>query len=303
MRFWTFGGLTFGELAKQIWDDFFRDDIMGQSAKLAFYFLLALFPLLIFFTALLGLFAQSPGLREDLLAYLENVAPPAAYELIYNTLLQITEGASARLLSFSILAALWAASTGMLAVMDSLNRAYAVEDSRPWWKARLVAIGITLAYSVAVIVALVLVLYGASIGNLLASVLGLEDEFTFVWNIGRWPVVLALVILALDLLYRYAPDLDDSNFQYLTPGAVLALALWLLASMGFRLYIAFFGEFNATYGSLGAVIILMLWFYLTGMAILMGAEVNSVIEKAAAEHGDREARLPGEKYPGERRAA
>ncbi len=299
--FWRLGGLTWKQLATRVAHEIEVDDVFGYAAQLSFYFLLALFPLLLLITDLFGYFAQGPELRASLLDYFRRVLPGSAFQLVVDTLNQITLGAGGGKLSIGILATLWAASNGMSAVCDGLNAAYEVKDGRPWWKVKLLAIGLTVAFAVFTVLALILVLLGGKIGEWMGRWSGYSAWFTLAWNIVRWPLVVIMVLVAVNLLYRFAPDLKEWEWKWMTPGALVAVVLWILMSLGFQFYLRFFNTYNATYGSLGAVIILMLWFYITGAAILIGAEVNSEIENAAAQAGDTSARLPGEKAPGEKR--
>ena len=296
----SLGGLPPKELALRVWRKMGEDDILNRAAILGFFFMLALFPLLICLTALLGLFAQGgTELRDNLFSYLARVAPRSAYTLIYDTVNEVTEGSSGGKLTFGLLASVWAASNGMLAVIDTLNAAYHVREARPWWKARLIAAALTLALGVLIISALVLVLYGGNIAEALSGVFGLGGAFIAAWGILQWFFVLAFVLLAFGLIYYFAPNLHEQNFCWVLPGMIVGVTLWLAGSLGFRLYLLYFNTYNAAYGSMGAVIILMLWCYLTGAAILVGGEVNSEVERAAAAAGAQDAKLPGEKSPGE----
>jgi len=298
------GGLTPKELAARVWRAMSYDDIFNRAAILGFYFMLALFPLLLCLTALLGLFAQTgTELRDDLFSYLARVAPRSAYALIYETVNEVAEGGGGGKLTFGLLAAVWAASNGMLAVVDTLNSAYHVREARPWWKARMVAAALTLALAVLVVSALALVLYGGQIAGALSGAFGFGGGFAAAWGVLRWLLVLGFVLLAFGLIYYFAPNLHEQKFCWVLPGMIVGVTLWLAGSLGFRLYLKYFNTYNAVYGSLGAVIILMLWFYLTGAAILIGGEVNSEIERAAAVSGEKDAKLPGERSPGEKATA
>src|ERR1700736_1301734 len=274
--------LSFTKLARRVWHDIDKDDMLGNSAKLSYYFLLALFPLLIFVSALLGLAKTGGQILDHLLEYSRPVLPHGAWQLVVDTLTQIRAGAGSGKLSFGLIAALWAASSGMSAVMNGLNRAYGVTEARPWWKSQIVSVILTIALAVFIISALLIVLAGDLIGDFLASRLGLESFFHSAWAIVQWPIVLAFVLLAFTLLYRFAPDLNGLQWLHTIPGAVVAVVLWLLISLLFKVYLHFFNSYGATYGSLGAVIILMLWLYLTGAAILIGGAVNSAIVGAEA---------------------
>jgi len=294
--FWRSGNQSWQSLVKRIWRDINQDGIFGRAAQLSYYFLLALFPLLLFLTSLIGLIMGSgTGLRHSLFAYLAKVLPGSASQLISDTMFEVTGSSGGGRLSFGILAALWAASNGMGAISESLNVAYHVEESRPWWKQHLIAIGLTIALAVLIISALVMVLCGGRLADWLAASYGFSDVFTIGWKILQWPIVIMFLLLGFALIYYWAPDLADQDWKWVTPGAVVAVTLWLLVSFGFRLYLQYFDSYSNTYGSLGAVIVLMLWFYLTGAAILIGGEVNSNVEDVAAHKGAPEAKTKGQR--------
>lgn len=283
---------------KRVWDDIGRDKIFSHAAELAYYFLLALFPLLLFLTSVIGLVIGSgTGLRHSLFNYLGQVLPASASQLVSNTMLEVSSASGGGKISFGILAALWAASNGMGAISESLNAAYHVEESRPWWKQRLTALGLTIVLAVLIISALVMVLYGGRIVDGLAATYGFGFVFVALWKILQWPLVLVFLLLAFALVYYWAPDLSDQDWRWVTPGSTVAVGLWLLVSFGFRLYLHFFNSYSKTYGSLGAVIVLMLWFYLTGASILIGGEINSDLEDLAARTGAPGAKKKGEKQP------
>lgn len=299
--FWETGGLGWKELSRRVWREAHQDILFNRAAAMAFYFLFSLFPLLLFLTALLGLFAQGgTELRDDMLSYLSRVTPVSASALIYETIDEISKGSDGGKLSFGFILALWTASSGIVAIIEALNAAYDVKESRPWWKERLVAIGLMLAIAVLVVTALLLVLYGGDIAEALASRHGFGEAFTVVWKILQWPFVLVFVLSAFILIYYFGPNVHEQKLRWVMPGAVVSLTVWLLVSFAFRLYLRYFNTFSATYGSLGAVIILMSWFYLSSLAILIGGEINTEIEHAAAAAGAPEAKKPGEKSPGER---
>ncbi len=301
---WKLGGLSWLQLAKRVWNEVQEDNVFGRAAELSYYFLLALFPFLIFLTSVIGLVLGSgTGTRHMLFNYLARIMPPSAFQLIDATMLEVSTASSGGKLSFGILAALWAASNGLTAITGSLNTAYDLKETRPWWKQRLVSIVLTMALSVLIIGALVLVVAGGKIAEWLAAHYGFGPVFPTAWKIVQWPAVFAEMILAFALIYYFAPDFRKQAWQWLTPGAAIGVTLWLLVSLGFRVYLHFFNSYSATYGSLGAVIILMLWLYFTGAAVLIGGEINSEIENAAAQQGEPEAKEKGEKAPNEKQAA
>jgi membrane protein len=301
---WKLGGLGWRELAKRVWTEVQNDNVFGRAAELSYYFLLALFPFLIFLTSIIGVVLGSgTGTRHALFQYLARIMPPSAFQLIDNTMYEVSESSGSGKISFGFLAALWAASNGLGAITESLNTAYDLKETRPWWKQRLTSIGLTVALSILIIGALILVVAGGHIAEWLAAHYGLGPVFPTGWKIIQWPVVLACMTFAFALIYYLAPDFREQAWQWLTPGAVIGVVLWLLVSLGFRVYLHYFNSYNATYGSLGAVIILMLWLYFTGAAVLIGGEVNSEIENAAAKQGDPEAKEKGEKAPDEKNGA
>ena len=295
---WTLNGLSWKKMAVRVWNEMNADDVFGGAAKLAYYFLLALFPLLIFLTSAIGLIVGSEtGMRNTLFQYLARVMPSSAFELIDATMLEVTSASSAGKLSFGLLLALWAASNGMDAITEALNTAYDLQETRPWWKRRLAAVLLTIGLSVLIIGALALVIGGGRLAEYLAAVFGFSSAFIWAWKILQWPLALAFMLTAFALIYYFAPDVRDQDWKWITPGSVIGVTLWLLASFGLKGYLHFFNSYSATYGSLGAVIILMLWLYLTGLAVLSGGEVNAEIENAAAERGQPDAKKKGKKHP------
>lgn len=297
---WALRNISWFQLAKRVWKEIEKDRVFARAAELSYYFLLALFPLLIFLTSVIGIVLGSgTGTRHALFSYLARIMPPSAFQLLDATMYEVTESSGSGKLSFGLLAALWAASNGMTAITDSLNAAYDVKETRPWWKQRLVAIVLTIALSVLIVAALVLVVAGGNIGEGVANHYGFGPVFAVAWKIIQWPVIFAALMLAFALIYYFAPDLHDQAWQWLTPGAAIGVALWLLVSLGFRVYLQFFDSYSKTYGSLGAVIVLMLWLYFTGAAVLIGGEINSEIENAAAEKGAPKAKQRGKKAPDE----
>lgn len=297
---WNLGGLTWKELGKRVWTESNNDDVWGRAAQLSYYFLLALFPLLLVMLAMLGIFAdKGTQLRESLLAYLFQVMPEGAGELVRKTVDELSNSAGAGKISFGLLATLWAASNGMGAISETLNTAYNVKESRPYWKTRLVAVGLTIALAVLIVTALALLLFGFEIADSIASRAGLSGIFTITWKIVQWPIILFFILLAFNLIYYFAPDLKRQEWKWVTPGSLIGVGLWLLISFIFKSYLKYFNSYSATYGSLGALIIMMLWFYFTGLAILVGGEVNSEIENAAAKAGAPDAKEKGEKSPDE----
>jgi len=266
----------------RLWTRINDHDIFGSAAQLSYYFLLALFPLLLFLMTLLGYFAEAgSALRNKLIIYLATVMPPSAITLVHTTLDEISEATGGGKLSLGILAALWAASNGMGAISDTLNAAYAVKERRSWWKVRLTAMVLTIVVSILIVLALAVVLFGGQLGDRVAGHFGFSAAFTIVWKILQWPIALFFLLLTFDLIYSFAPDVRRRKRKWWTLGSLAAVVIWLLVSFGFRVYLHYFNSYSVTYGSLGALIVLMLWFYFTGLAILIGGEINSELEQSA----------------------
>jgi membrane protein len=274
-------GVSFKDAAKRIWAEIFEDDVFGRAAQLAYYFFLALIPFLIFVIASLSVFGAADRGRALLFRFFADALPPAAFELLDMTFTQIIHSSGPLKMSFGILASLWSASMGMSAIMDTLNAAYKVKETRSLIKQYAVATGLTVGIALLLVISVVIVVFGDTIlnalspGNLLATI----------WKIAQWPLSLALILLAFAITYYFAPNLRDRHWHWVTPGSIVGVILWLVVSMGLRIYLHFFGTYSVGYGSLGAVIVLLLWFYLSGIAVLSGAIVNGVLESLVGSGG------------------
>jgi membrane protein len=266
------------ELARRTLMDTFEDGCPGLAAQLAFYFLLALFPALLFVVALLSYLPVEPALNP-ILEQLHTFLPGEIVGLIRTQIDQVLAGGSGGLLTVGIAGAIWSSSSAVTAIITALNRAYDIEEWRPWWQARLVAIALTVALAVFAVTAFALVLGGTDLAGWLADRAGFSRAFETAWAVLQWPVAFALVVIAVDLVYHFAPN-ADTEWVWVTPGSLLATTLWLLISFGFRVYVQNFADYTAVYGAIGGVIVLMLWLYLSGFALLVGAELNAEIDKA-----------------------
>ena len=271
---------------------------MGMAGQLAYFFVLALFPALIFFVSLV---AYLPGdMAQQLVTSLGPFLPEAALGIVEDQIAKLTAGDTGGILTFGLVLAIWSSSAGLIAIISTLNRAYDITEGRPWWKVRGVAIILTLALTVVVISALALVIAGPMIAAALGEALGMGPAFVTAWTWGRWPVILLLVSLGMALIYYFAPDADQ-EWIWITPGSILATLLWVAASLGLQTYLKFAGNFNETYGTLGGAMVILLWLYVTGIAILVGGEMNAEIEHASPEGKDPGEKKPGENAPGARR--
>ncbi|HEY6084805.1 MAG TPA: YihY/virulence factor BrkB family protein [Nitrospira sp.] len=283
---WKLGGLSFTELGRRLWREVEEDEILGRAAQLSYYILLALFPALIFLTAIMGVFSVQ-NYMPGLMGYLRNVLPGDALSMVERFLSQVVAGSGINILSLGGIGALWASSSGVTAIIDALNVVYDVkQDSRPFWRVRLTAILLTIGLTGFVILSLTLVLYGENIARWMTDFMGWGHHFAEVWIVLQWPTVIALMLLVVGTVYYVCPDVEQ-NWRWVTPGSVFAVIMWLFFSLGFKMYVEYFGNYNQVYGSLGGVIVLMLWLYWSGMVILVGGEINAEIEHAAvSRRGD-----------------
>jgi membrane protein len=213
-------------------------------------------------------------------------------ELIQDQMRRLANNENGGLLTAGVVGALWSTSAAIVSIAGALNRAYDIDEGRPWWKVRLTAISLTMAVAVMVLVAITLVLAGPTLAESIGRATGQGNVFQWIWLILQWPLVFALVATSIGLLYYFGPDADQ-DWVWITPGAVAATLLWLVASLLFKVYIANFTDYTGSYGTVGGVIVLLLWFYVSGLAILAGAELNAEIE-----HASPYGKAPGQKSVG-----
>lgn len=261
-----------------------RDEILGQAAQLSFYLTLGLFPFLLVIFSLMGTFS-SDQFAEDLLRYFVQVLPTQVYDMIDAYAVDILSGRNpaAGLLSFSIIGTLWIISTAFAAIVRALNKAYDVRETRPLWKVRGLALLMALGLSGIVFVALVLLIAGPNIGMTIAAYFGFGGLFSFLWNIARWLVALTILVFTFAMLYYFAPDVEQP-FRWITPGGLIAVVLWVVASLCFRLFAGSdFVSYNETYGSISVAVILLLYLYIVSLSLLVGAELNAVLAKMKEE--------------------
>lgn len=282
-----FGDLSVFGVGKRAVKDFMNDDMSTYAAALTYRILLAIFPFLIFLLTTLEALGLS-NFFDWLLEQAQSAFPQDLYTQVETIVEQVRGGATGGLLSFGLITALWAASGGVRSAMHAINKAYDVKDERPIWKKYPMSIVFTLGLAVILILAVGFMLLGPQWMEWLAEQIGLGGTFVTVWTWLRIPVAIVLMILALAMVYYFFPNIDQP-FQLVSPGSVIAAIVWVLATIGFSIYISNFANYNATYGSLGGVIVLLLYIYISSAVLLLGAEVNGVIFKA--EHGSEDANV------------
>jgi membrane protein len=268
------------ELLKRTAKEVNEDHLAAFAGNLTYKGLFALFPLFVFLLSLLGLFG-APDLLDSLIAQASGVLPRDAVALMEDQLLSIAETRAEGAFGFgaivSILLALWGVSGAFRSVMEAMNVMYEVEEDRPAWKQYAISILLSLGVAALILTALVLVVFGFDIGEAIANTVGLGGVFEVVWKVAQWPVLVGIVLFAYALVYYYAPAVEQS-FKFVSPGSIAAVAIWLLFSLAFSLYVNEFGSFGA-YGSLAGIIVLMLYIYYSSFIMLIGAQLNQVIEE------------------------
>lgn len=296
---WDLRDVSIRDIARRTWKAMLADRLFSIAAELGFYFLFAVFPALICATTILGLMARSAAsIYVRLLEYLALVVPESALGMVMNTFNQTTSHASSGKLTFGLVTAIWSASVGISAVQDATNAVYKITERRSYIKARLQAIALTML----VISTVTLCLAAMFTGDFVSTWVGHHLHTRFIDNttviatrVAGWIAAAMFLALSFAAVYYWAPDLRKRQWHWITPGAALGVVGWLLASLGFRMYLHFFDSYTVTYGGLGAVVVLLMWFYITGLLLLIGAEFNSELEAAAVE-----ARLAREKAEGKR---
>lgn len=266
-------------LARGTWQAVIADDVPGLAAQLSFYFFLSLFPALLFLLAL-GSFFPLSNLTDEVGRTLAPFTSPQIVELIQGQMRRLANGGDGGLLTFGVAGALWSSSAAFGAIVDALNRACGVRDRRSWWKVRLLAVALMLGVTLLILVAFSLVLAGPAAAAWLGRITGLGRPFEWAWMAAQWPIVFLFVATGIGLLYYFGPD-APRRVAWIAPGAIAATVLWVLASLTLKVYIARFTDYEGSYGAVGGVIVVLLWFYVSGIAVLAGAELNAEIGRGA----------------------
>lgn len=287
--------LSWGTLLKRTVKETIADDVLNLAAQQAYYFFFALFPAILAMISLASFFPVE-NLMDQVVGMLGRVAPPDVIKIVTEQLGKIAGSNAGGLLTFAFLLTIWSSSAAVMSMTTTLNAAYDITESRSWWKVRLVAIGLTVGLAVFILASMTLIIAGPTLAERVANAMHLGVAFKWTWMVLQWPLVFVLIATAIALVYYFAPDAEQ-DWVWITPGSVLAAALWIIVSIGFRTYLARFDTYNVeTYGTLGGVMVLLLWFYLSGVAILIGAELNAEIE-----HASPYGKEPGERVPGEKK--
>ncbi|HVG60867.1 MAG TPA: YihY/virulence factor BrkB family protein [Hyalangium sp.] len=295
MRLFRLKYLTWREFGRRFVKEFQEDTVTDCAAQLSYYFLFSLFPLLFFLVTLAAYLPFAQGAVEAMVARVAPLVPGDAMALVEQHLRSLVNQPRPKLLTVGLAVALWSASRGVDALRKALNLAYDVPESRPFWKTQAVAVVMTLVGTLLIPVSFTVFLLGGRLGEWLAVKLQVVEVFHVIWSWLRWPFTASLVMLMLALCYYVLPDVKQ-RFKYITPGSVLGTVLWLASTWGFTQYVEHFGKYNVTYGSIGGVVVLMLWLYLTGLIFILGGELNAILEHASR---DAKAKAKGARVPGE----
>jgi membrane protein len=285
--------LSWPVLLKRTFNEVIADDVLNLAAQQAYYFFFALFPALLAVISIASFFPVE-NLIDETQGMLGRIAPPDVIKIVSEQIGKIAQSNAGGILTLAFFFTLWSSSSALVSLSSTLNVAYDITEGRPWWKVRLTAIGLTVALAVFVLLSMTLVIAGPTLAERVADTVGLGPAFEWTWKILQWPLVFVLVATAVALVYYFAPDAEQ-EWIWLTPGSVLATTLWVLASLGFKFYVGNFADYNETYGAIGGVMVLLLWFYVSGVALLVGAELNAEIEHASPYGKDIGEKVPGEK--------
>jgi len=262
----------------KLYEKTIADDIFSSTAQVAFYFSFSIFPLLLFSVSLFGVFLDldtGGEFKQYLFSYLRQIMPYSAYDLVKNTVDEVLLNSSGGKVTLGLFVALWSASAGFDTLRISLNRVYKFTETRAWWKTRLLTIIFTVVLALLTSVALGIVFYGS---RLVANV-GIPKESPFFNDLVQWVIILIVLLVIFELLYNVLPARKPFKWSWITPGAVVGIILWILLSNGLKTYLQYYNSYDRIYGSIGAVIILMLWLYLTALVILIGGMINAIFRE------------------------
>jgi membrane protein len=270
------------------------DNVYNGAAALGFYLTLAIFPAIILLMTIIP-FLPIEQVDKAIMDLLGQALPDEAFGMVAGVVSEVTMDRRGGLLSFSLIGTLWAASTGMYAIMQQLNITYDVKEGRSFLRARAIALMLSLMFGLLVIGAFSLIVLGGVLQDFIGTQLGFSDALIRIFVIFRWLIIVVALLLGFAMIYYYAPSVEQ-KFLFITPGSVFGVILIIIASLGFVFYTSNFDDYTTTYGSIGAMIILMIWLYIVGLVILVGSEINALLE-----HYDSKGKRKGEKKEGEHR--
>ena len=281
--FRNFEWKTFG---RKLYEKVFETDVFGRSAQVGFYFSFAFFPLLLFLITLFGIvLGSTTSLQDELYQYLARILPFDAYNLVRTTMAEIIKNSTGGKLTIGLLVTLWSASAGVDSLRSSLNSVYEVDENRSWWFTKLQSLIVTFLFIVLIGIALGALAAGWQMFERGLALVGYEITSGWLLSLIQWSALALLMIFSTAVVYSWLPSFKRFRWVWITPGAIVAIVLWGILTSAFRVYLQYFNSYNKAYGSLGAVIILMLWMYLTGMALLIGGAINSVLTEMSQDSG------------------
>ncbi|GAB2977032.1 YihY/virulence factor BrkB family protein [Frigoribacterium salinisoli] len=288
---------SWGYVLKKTLREFGGDQCTDLAAALTYYAVLAIFPGLLAVVSLLGVFGQAGSTTDAILEIVRNLGSEQVADLLQGPIEQLTTSPAAGFaLVVGVLGALWSASGYVTAFSRAINRVYGIDEGRPIWKLRPAMLAITAFTVVAIVIALLILVLSGDVAETVGDVIGLGSTAVFVWSIAKWPVLAIIVVVIVAVLFYFTPNVKQPKFRWMSMGSLLAIVIWLIASVGFAFYVANFSNYNKTYGSLGAVIVFLLWLWITNLALLFGAEFDAEVERGrelqAGLEAERDILLP-----------
>lgn len=287
-------GISKKQFLRHLNQEISDDNVFNGAAALGFYLTLAIFPSIILLMTIIP-YLPIEQVDTAIMDLMKQALPAEAYDMVSQVVKDVTSERRGGLLSLGILGTLWAASSGMYAIMQQLNITYDVKEGRNFIRARATALVLSLLFGLLVIGAFSLIVLGGVLEDWIGNQFGFSSALLTFFAVFRWVIIVLALLLGFAMIYRYGPNVEQ-KFLFITPGSVFGVTLLIIASLGFAIYTSNFADYSATYGSLGAVIILMLWLYIAGLVILIGSEINALVE-----HYSPKGKRKGEKKEGERR--
>jgi membrane protein len=267
--------------ATDLWNEIEDDNVFNGAAALAYYLILSMFPAAIFLLSLLP-YLPVAHLQQAIMDFLHQALPEQSAAMFQSIISGVVSQKQGGLLTFGLVLALWSGSSGIYAIMQQLNITYDVKEGRPFWKARGTALFLLVLFFLLIIGGFALVVFGGVIQDALAGLVGRNEMLLAFFAALRWVIIAVCLLLGFALIYHFGPDVEQ-QFRFVSPGSIAGVVLLALCSLGFRYYIARFSDYNATYGSLGAIIIMLVWLYIAGLVLLIGSEINALVEHYSPE--------------------